>query len=74
MLLLVSFIRINDDLLERLKQKSDITGVEISDLIEMYISAGLENDDNDSGFVDFESMCSNDVLENINWLLVYAGL
>ena len=37
MLLLVSFIRIDDDLLERLKQKSDMAGVEISDLIEMYI-------------------------------------
>ena len=67
-------IEINDDLMGKLKQRSDITGLKISELVEDYLSAGLEDSSPDEvpSFVDFGSMNSDDVLEKLTGI-GYAG-
>ena len=52
----------------KLRLKSDETGLEISQLVENYVSSGLDKNDLDgdvSSFVDFESLKQEDGLESI---------
>jgi lipopolysaccharide biosynthesis regulator YciM len=61
-------IRINDDLMRKLKLKSEKTGLNISELVENYLSTGLDDsasEENVSPFVDFDSMNHDDGLGSL---------
>ncbi|MBE6494056.1 MAG: CopG family transcriptional regulator [Methanosphaera stadtmanae] len=60
-------IHINDDLMKKLEQKSNKTGLKISELVENYLYSGLDNTDNDDvlSLVNFDSMHANNGLESI---------
>lgn len=60
-------IRINDELMRKLKQKSNESGLKISELVENYLSTGLNNATSEdvSSFIDFDSMSQENSLESI---------
>ena len=61
-------IRINDDLMRKLKLKSEKTGLKVSELVENYLSIGLDHassEENISSFVDFDSMNHDDGLGSL---------
>lgn len=60
-------IRINDELMRKLKQKSATTGLKISELVENYLSSGLDETtpEDVSSFIDFDSMNNDDGLGSI---------
>lgn len=61
-------VRINDELMRKLKLKSEKTGLNISELVENYLSIGLDDStsvENVSPFVDFDSMNHDDGLGSL---------
>lgn len=65
--LMATSIRINDELMRKLKQKSNKTGLKISELVENYLSTGLDESTSEdvSSFTDFDSMNNDDGLGSI---------
>ena len=65
---MVTSIQINDNLMRKLKLESEKTGLNITELVENYLSTGLDDsasEENLSSFVDFDSMNHDDGLGSL---------